>query len=176
MKKVALFLLLVSFLGCSDDDSSLAVKPGEFTIRLYDANDKLLLTRKGEVMVVGTEDVDGWEIRLLDPSFATQSANPIQTFASLTLFGIKSIESNRYVAFNDDASAVLHELWYSSQDSWSYASNSGSVVFTKVNDVSIDGFFEITLNVDQSGNQNVFWGTKVTAKGSFSAIPFDPNL
>jgi hypothetical protein len=173
MKKATFYFFLLSILafGCGEDNSNRIqnLKDGEFIIKLYNSNGDLLFTRTGDAENLGTGD-NHLEIRLLDPSFALPNTNPLETFASLTIFGQSKISAPQELRFNDDNSATFRQRWYSLRDDWGYKSVEGTLDITYFDRLKIKGSFEIHLEVDDKAQQNPRWGHRILAKGYFSSI------
>jgi hypothetical protein len=165
-----LFLLFMFALGCGDENvnENQSVKDGEYVIKLYNSEGELLLTKKGNAENLGNSD--HWEIRLLDPSFALPNTDPLETFASLTIFTQATINTPLELQFNNDNSASFHQRWYSLEDDWGYRSTEGTLIITSLDKSKIKGSFEINLKVDANAQQNPRWGHHIVAKGYFSSI------
>ena len=174
MKRVNcyLFLLTILMLACEDvtTDEIQSVKDGEYIIKLYNDNGDLLLTKRGNAENLVADNIYSWEIRFLDPLFGMQNSDPLETFASLTVFGKSSINKPQELFFNNDNIAVLHQQWYSLGDDWGYRSTKGTMNITQIEKFRIKGNFEINLEVDGSAQQNPKWGERIFVKGYFSSV------
>lgn len=178
MKGVSIFFILVILtFGCENPtaEETPLLKDGEYIIKLYSTDGELLLTRKGTAENLGAVD-NYYEIRLLDPFFGLQKSKPLETFASLTIFG-QSLPSQPHQSFfNTDNTGVLHQRWYSASDDWGYRSRSGTLKITKVENLKIAGSFQIELIVDGDAEQNPNWGDRILAKGYFVSIcPYEDH-
>ena len=166
-----MFLLTVLVFACREENikKTERLKEGEFLIKLYNSNGDLLLTRNGNAENLGTGG-GNWEIRLLDPSFGQQNADPLKTFAFLTVFGQSELKTPESLAFNSDNFASFRQRWYSLQDDWGYESTDGVLNITSIEGTKITGNFEIHLQVGTDAQQNPLWGDHILVKGSFSSI------
>lgn len=166
-----LFLLTMLALGCGHQEACEleSVNEGEFIIRLYNPGGDLLLTKKGNAENFSLSG-DHWELRLLDSDFGLENADPLKTFASLTIFGESAVTQPRVLQVNNGNRAVFHQRWYSLEDDWGYKSVNGTVNIASLEGSKVKGSFEINMEADVNALQNPLWGERILAKGHFSSI------
>lgn len=173
MKSGTLCILLIAILafGCNSDnevDFSLKnLKDGEFYLKLYDANGKLLLTTKGDASYLPIYS-GGWQLVMTDPTFATKDATPNNTFAWLGLWSPSAVSSPAEFQLQIEGGADLYQRYYSLKDDWNYTSSSGSIKVISVSGSIIKGSFEVRLVKAANSEINTYWGDNLLAIGYFS--------
>lgn len=165
-----LFLLTVLALGCGHEEACELenLNEGEFVIKLYNTGGDLLLTKKGIAENFSLSG-DHWELRLLDSDFGLENADPLRTFASLTVFGESAVTTPRVLQVNNGNRAVFFQRWYSLEDDWGYKSVDGVVNIVSLEGSKVRGSFEINLETNADAQPNPLWGDRILAKGHFSS-------
>ena len=166
-----LLLLIILAVGCGQENTCELenLNEGEFVIKLYNTSGDLLLTKKGNAENFSLSG-DHWELRLLDSDFGLENADPLKTFAFLTIFGEAAVTTPRVLQVNNGNRAVFSQRWYSLEDDWGYKSVNGTVNITSLEGSKVKGSFEINLEVADNAFLNPLWGERILAKGHFSSI------
>lgn len=161
--------IVFCFSACQEEmPTTPDVTDGEFVIELYNTDNELLLTKKGNAENLSTSGTY-WEIRLMDPQFGQPGGDPLQSFAFLTLIGNSAIRRGQ-IALDSDHVARFEQRWYSMPTDWGYLSNRGTVDITEFSNLAVKGSFEVTLTVADHANPHPQWGNEIRVKGYFSSL------
>lgn len=172
MPKIWLSLLLISWFTISCDKSETSEIPelaeGEFYLELFNDQDKLLFSKKGNAVVLKLAE-DDWQLRFTDKDEDRRALNEISSFAYMVFFKKSIVTGPEEGPFSQNDRIWLADSWYSfGPDAWSYASKEGSMNITEVSNSVVKGSFITQLGVSDQFKANPFWGENITVKAHFA--------
>lgn len=182
MKLLSQVFALVTILASCREEEVLKfpdLADGTYHLEIFDIQGRKVLTREGNAIGLGSYS----QVVIEDPEFASQAEeDSLDTFAALWLFTEKTHAStwDENFIWNVDAEsagAIFIQRYYGGLSDWQYESVLGEIRIFESTDNVLKGYFEITMRVRQSDENNPGivwtsnpkWGDQIVVKGFFSS-------